>query len=73
MSNIFNDQIADSASESVDRLTDHEVLSTLWNNHGIASPINGDGFRAETFMDKKRDQLKGLVFTQMLEMGGPHG
>lgn len=73
MSHEINDQIADIAMAGVDALNDHQVLQVLYYNHGIASPIDGDGFDGEAYMEAKRNKLVELVYSNMMERPGPHG
>tara|TARA_B100000131_G_scaffold87783_1_gene84643 strand:- start:3035 stop:3265 length:231 start_codon:yes stop_codon:yes gene_type:complete len=76
MSHPVNDQIADDAIDQVAAMSDHQVLNSLFEDHGIATPISGKMVNQDDLailMDAKRDQLTDLVYQDLIERPGPHG
>ena len=76
MSHFINDQIADGVQMDVAAMSDHQVLNKLFEDHGIATPIDSKMVNADdlaVLMDAKRDQLTELVYENLAERPGPHG
>ena len=69
MSHPVNDMIADDAIDQVAAMSDHQVLNSLFEDHGIATPISGKMVNQDDLailMDAKRDQLTDLVYHCLL-------
>lgn len=64
MSHWVNDQIADSAIDTVANMSDFDVKKALFNAGRFTLPID---------MDAKRDILVDIIFDKMMSRPGPHG
>jgi len=76
MSHWSKDAQIDEAIDTVADMNDHQVLNTLFEDHGIATPIDSKMVNADdlaVLMDAKRDQLTDLVYENLSERPGPHG
>ena len=67
MSHWVNDQIADSAIDTVANMSDSEVKQALFDS-GFDTV-----FGTPVDMDAKRDILIDIVFDKMMSRPGPHG
>ena len=64
MSHWVNDQIADSAIDTVANMSDFDVKKALFDAGKRVLPAD---------MDAKRDILIDIVFDKMMSRPGPHG
>ena len=64
MSHWVNDQIADSAIDTVANMSDFDVKKALFDAGRKVLPAD---------MDAKRDILVDIVFDKMMSRPGPHG
>ena len=76
MSHFINDQIADGVQMDVAAMSDHQVLNKLFEDHGIATPIDSSIVNPDdlaVLIDAKRYQLEAILFEEAMERPGPYG